>query len=264
MPIDRRTALLSLAGLSLVPTFATAAFDKASGPATRKPFSGPPIAMLVYPEMTALDLVGPHHFLAATGAQIELVTTQSDLRPVRSDLGLAIQPTATFKTCPEDLTLLFVPGGTRGTIAAARDQRVISFIKDRAARARYVTSVCTGSLVLGTAGVLRGKRATSRWIVRDLLAQFEAIPTADRVVCDGNIITGAGVSAGLDFGLTIAAELTGQDEAEGILLVSEYDPEPPFTGDSPETARPIILEAVRRSGLSQFVDEVRTLRIAGA
>ncbi|AZQ67630.1 DJ-1/PfpI family protein [Silicimonas algicola] len=263
MPIDRRTALLSLAGLALAPALAPAALAEPQRPAGA-PVSGPPIAMLVYPEMTALDLVGPHHFLGATGAPIELVTTQRDLRPVPSDLGLAIQPTATLETCPEDVTLLFVPGGTRGTIAAARDPRTLAFVRDRASRARYVTSVCTGSLVLGAAGVLRGKRATSHWIVRDLLTQFDAIPTASRVVRDGNVITGAGVSAGLDFGLTLAAELAGQDEAEGILLVSEYDPEPPFPGGSPETARPEILEALRAGGLSRFVAEARTLRIAGA
>lgn len=260
MPIDRRTALLSLASLALVPSLAPAALAESQRP-SGAPFSGPPIAMLVYPEMTALDLIGPHHFLGATGASIELVTTQRDLSPVASDLGLAIQPTSTFETCPEDLTLLFVPGGTRGTIAAARDPRTLAFLRDRASRARYVTSVCTGSLVLGAAGVLRGKRATSHWIVRDMLGQFEAVPTAGRVVRDGNVITGAGVSAGLDFGLTLAAELAGQDEAEGILLVSEYDPDPPFPGGSPATARPEILDAVRNGRLSRFVSEVQTLRI---
>lgn len=260
MLIDRRTALLTLAGYTLVPSIAPAALADSHRP-SGEPFSGPPIAMLVYPEMTALDLVGPHHFLGATGARIELVTTQRDLSPVSSDLGLPILPTATFETCPEDVTLLFVPGGTRGTIAAARDARTLALVRDRASRARYVTSVCTGSLVLGAAGVLRGKRATSHWIVRDLLGQFEAIPTTGRVVRDGNVITGAGVSAGLDFGLTLAAELAGQDEAEGILLVSEYDPEPPFPGGSPATARREILDAVRNGGLSRFVAEVQTLRI---
>lgn len=263
MHIDRRTALASLAGLALAPAFARTAAAEGERSAITRPFSGEPIAMMLYPGMTALDLVGPYHFLGATGARIELVTTHPDLSPVHSDLGLAIQPTATFETCPEDLTLLFVPGGTRGTIAAARDQRTISFIRDRASRARYVTSVCTGSLILGVAGVLRGRRATSHWIVRDLLEQFGAIPTAGRVVRDGNVITGAGVSAGLDFGLTLAAELRGQDEAEGILLVSEYDPEPPFTGGSPEAARPEIADAVRR-GLSPFVAEARTLKMLGA
>lgn len=263
MPIVRRTALLSLAGLALTSAFIPSASAEAKRP-RGAPYSGPPIAMLVYPGMTALDLVGPHHFLGATGAQIELVTTQTDLRPVASDLGLEIQPTATFDTCPEDVTLVFVPGGTRGTIAAARDLRTLAFIRDRASRARYVTSVCTGSLVLGAAGVLRGKRATSHWIVRDLLAQFEAIPEDSRVVRDGNVITGAGVAAGLDFGLTLAAELAGQNAAEGILLVSEYDPEPPFSGGSPATARPEILEAVRNGGLSRFMADARTLRIIGA
>lgn len=180
-----------------------------------------------------------------------------------SDIGLAIQPTATFDDCPEDVTLLFVPGGTFGTIAAARDPRTIAFVRDRASRAHYVTSVCTGSLILGVAGALRGKRATSHWIVRDLIRQFDAVPTAGRVVRDGGVITGAGVSAGLDFGLTLAAELRGTGEAEAILLVSEYEPEPPFAGGSPESARPETVELIRR-GLAPFVDEARSLRIAGA
>jgi cyclohexyl-isocyanide hydratase len=259
MPIDRRTALLTVAGLALAPALAQSTTSETPRRQSER-FSGPPIAMLIYPEMTALDLVGPHHFLGATGARIELVTTGTDLRPVPSDLGLAIQPTATFETSPDDLTLLFVPGGTRGTIAAARDSRTLAFVRDCASRAQYVTSVCTGSLVLGAAGVLRHKRATSHWIVRDLLSQFEAIPTQGRVVRDGNVITGGGVAAGLDFGLTLAAELAGPDAAEGILLVSEYDPEPPFLGGAPETARPEIVEAVR-GGLSRFVAEARTLRM---
>jgi cyclohexyl-isocyanide hydratase len=264
MPVDRRTALASLAGLALAPALAPLAAAEETRPASIQPFSRAPVAMLLYPEMTALDLVGPYHFLGATGARIELVSTQSDLRPVPSDLGLAIQPTTTFETCPDDLTLLFVPSGTNGTIAAARDPRTIAFVRERASRARYVTSVCTGSLILGAAGVLRGKHATSHWIVRDLPDQFDAIPTAGRVVRDGPVITAAGVSAGLDLGLALAAELGGQDAAEGILLVSEYDPEPPIPGGSPETARPEIVEAVRRGGLSRFVAEARTLRIAGA
>jgi cyclohexyl-isocyanide hydratase len=180
---------------------------------------------------------------------------------VPSDLGLLVQPTQTMQSCPEDVALLFVPGGTVGTLAAARDPAVIDFVRSRAANARYVTSVCTGSLVLGAASLLRGKRATSHWIVRDLLAQFEAVPTRGRVVRDGNVITGAGVSAGLDFGASLVAEMRGMFDAEASLLVAEYDPEPPFPGGSPETARPEIVDLIEQ-GHAPFVDQVKTLRMA--
>ncbi len=156
-----------------------------------------------------------------------------------------------------------MPGGTSGTIAAARDRETVAFLRDRAARARYVTSVCTGSLVLGTAGLLAGKRATSHWVARDLLARFGAIPTAGRVVRDGNVITGAGVSAGLDFGLALVAELRGMPEAEAIHLVSEYDPEPPFPGGSPATARQETVALVTEK-LARFVEEARSLRVWNA
>jgi transcriptional regulator GlxA family with amidase domain len=140
---------------------------------------------------------------------------------------------------------------------------VIDFVRSRAATARYITSVCTGSLVLGAAGLLRGKKATSHWVVRDLLVQFEAVPTQARVVRDGNVITGAGVSAGLDFGASLVAEMRGMMDAEAILLVSEYDPDPPFPGGSPETARPEIVDLISQ-GLAPFVEEARTLRILGS
>lgn len=258
MTIDRRTALHALAGLALTPALTAAGHAKESERAPQR--SGNVAAMLLYPGMTALDLVGPYHFLAATGARVELVSADPSLAPIPSDLGLAIQPTTSFRTCPMDLTVLFVPGGTEGTIAAARDPETIAFVRDRAARARYVTSVCTGSLILGVAGALQGKRATSHWIARDLLVQFGAVPTAGRIVRDGGVITGGGVSAGLDFGLTLAAELRGEDAAQAIQLISEYTPEPPFNSGSPETAPAEMVEAIRRN-LSGFVKEAQTLRI---
>jgi putative intracellular protease/amidase len=263
MQLSRRTALAALAGLSLTPTIPGLAHAQEQTPVPPAPPVGADrIAMLLYPGMTALDLVGPYHFLASMpGAHVDLVTIGSDLSPVPSDLGLALQPTATFDTCPDDLALLFVPGGTMGTLAAARDPATIAFLRDRGSRARYITSVCTGSLVLGAAGLLRGKRATSHWIVRDLLTQFEAIPTQGRVVRDGNVITGAGVSAGLDFGASLVAEMRGMLDAEAILLVSEYDPDPPFPGGSPETARAEIVSLIEQ-GLAPFVEQAKTLRMA--
>ncbi len=231
-------------------------FAAAAGVPDLKLLGREQIAMLVWPGVTALDLVGPYHFLAAPGATIHIVTTQPDLRPVPSDRGLALQPTVTMRDCPSELTVLFAPGGT--PLPAARDPAVREFVRDRAGRARYVTSVCTGSLVLAAAGVLRGRRATSHWSVLPVLARFGANPTQGRVVRDGNIITGAGVSAGLDFGAALLGELRGQPLAEAAVLMAEYDPEPPFPGGSLQTARPEIARFVQ-AGLRQFVAEASAL-----
>ncbi|OJH39483.1 DJ-1/PfpI family protein [Cystobacter ferrugineus] len=263
--IDRRTLLTHIAAAAVLPS----ALSRAAQAAPREPgprASGPKtqgeeqIAMLLYPGFTALDFVGPHHFLAGMGAQVHLVTNQPDLRPVPSDLGLAIQPTVTMADCPTHLTVLFTPGGTSGTLAAARDRATIDFMRDRASRATYVTSVCTGSLILGVAGALRGRRATSHWSVVPLLSQFGATPERHRVVRDGNVITGAGVSAGIDFGITLVEEIRGRTMAEAGVLMAEYAPEPPVTGGTLETARPEIAELLM-AGLEGFVAEASTLRI---
>lgn len=189
------------------------------------------IAMLLYPGFTALDLVGPHYFFACMfGAKVHLVTTEPTLAPVASDLGLAIAPTVTMADCPKELDLLFVPGGTEGTMEVMTSQAAIAFVADRASRAKHITSVCTGSMILGKAGLLKGKRATSHWVARPVLADFGATPVEARVVTDGNVTTGAGVSAGLDFGIAIVAALRGKPYAEALMLQAEYYPEPPFPG----------------------------------
>ena len=199
------------------------------------------IAMLMYPGMTVMDLIGPQSmFGALMGAKVMLVA--KTLAPVTSDAGVTIIPHATFETCPHDLTVLFTPGGTDGTIAAAKDPATLAFMRDRGARAKYVTSVCSGALILGGAGLLKGYRATSHWSCRDALAGFGAIPTEARVVHDRNRITGAGVTSGLDFGLTMVAELRDRTYAECTQLMSEYDPHPPFEAGSLRTAPP---EAVK-------------------
>ncbi|WP_292083672.1 MULTISPECIES: DJ-1/PfpI family protein [unclassified Brevundimonas] len=219
------------------------------------------IGMLLYPGFTALDFVGPHHFLAGLfGGQVHLVTNQADLSPVTSDAGLAVRPTVTLEDCPTDLTVLFVPGGTAGTVAAARDRPTVEFVRDRGGRAKYVTSVCTGSLVLGAAGLLQGRRATSHWSVVPLLSRFGAMPERARIVRDGALITGAGVSAGLDFGSALVAELRGRPMAEAAVLMAEYDPEPPIAGGSLQTARPEIAELLT-SSLAPFVRDAATLGV---
>jgi len=191
--------------------------------------------MLLYPKLTLLDLIGPQQFLASLGnVQVHLVAKEPG--PVTSDSGVVIQPGATFESCPEKLTLLFVPGGSEGTVACLRDEAVLDFLATRGAKADYVTSVCTGSLVLGAAGLLDGYRATSHWQVRHLLPLVGATPAAERVVEDRNRITGAGVTAGLDFALRVAARLRNEKYAKSLQLAYEYNPEPPFRAGTREGA----------------------------
>jgi cyclohexyl-isocyanide hydratase len=199
------------------------------------------VAMLLYPGFTALDLVGPQFFFAGMmGATVHLVTTQPDLAPVHSDLGLAIAPTVTMANAPRDLDVLFVPGGTEGTMDVMRREDVIAFVADRGSRAKHVTSVCTGSMILGQAGLLKGKRATSHWLARSVLAEFGAIPVEARFVTDGNVTTGAGVSAGLDFGIALVETLRGKPYAASLMLQAEYDPDPPFAGGTLATTDPAV------------------------
>ncbi|MEM7690504.1 MAG: DJ-1/PfpI family protein [Pseudomonadota bacterium] len=217
------------------------------------------VAMVMFPGFTALDLVGPHYFFACMmGARVDLLTTGGDLAPVASDLGLAIAPDTELAKASEQYDLLFVPGGTAGVIAAMKDEALLGFLRDQSANARYTTSVCTGSAVLGQAGLLRLRRATSHWAILDTLGAFGAIPTQERVVRDGPIITGAGVSAGLDLALEIVADLRGKDYARALTLQAEYAPQPPFADGSLKQANPQVAHAM--SGMFQgFSDEVRAL-----
>ncbi|WP_433566781.1 DJ-1/PfpI family protein [Nocardia sp. CA-151230] len=195
------------------------------------------IAMLLYPQCTALDFVGPQYgFGCLAGATVHQVAATMD--PIVTDTNVTLMPTTTFEQCPRDVDVLFLPGGTNGTLAAMRDDNVVRFIADRGGRARWVTSVCTGSLLLGAAGLLHGYRATSHWAAQDLLAEAGAIPTDSRVVVDRNRVTGAGVSAGLDLSYVILSLLRDQRYAETVQLMAEYAPRPPFDAGSPNTAPP--------------------------
>ena len=201
------------------------------------------IAMLLYPGFTALDLVGPQYFFAnLMGASVQLVA--KDRTPVMSDTGLAIVPTATLEECPADLDVLFVPGSGGGVLDAMEDPALVAFVADRGARAKWVTSVCTGSLLLARAGLLTGYHATGHWVAREVLADFGAIPVNERVVRDRNRMTGAGVSAGLDLGLAMTAELRDRAYAEGVQLLAEYAPKPPFDAGTPDTAPKAVVEMI--------------------
>ncbi|KRQ06204.1 hypothetical protein AOQ71_26775 [Bradyrhizobium manausense] len=198
----------------------------------------PKIGMLIYPGMILQDLVGPQTVFSILQADTRLVW--KDKNPVATDVGIALSANDTFDTCPAELDVLFVPGGLGGSIACMKDADVIGFVESRGARARYVTSVCTGSLVLAAAGLLRGYQATSHWYVRDLLPLMGATLKAERVVEDRNRLTAGGVTSGIDFGLTLAARLADEDTARRIQLLIEYDPKPPFAAGSPEDAGPAL------------------------
>jgi cyclohexyl-isocyanide hydratase len=202
---------------------------------TQKPLE---IGMLLYPGLTLLDLIGPHTVFSWF-ANIHLVWKTTDL--VRTDTGIGVKPNATFATCPRELDILFVPGGF-GQQNLMADTEVVTFLADRGARAKYVTSVCSGSLLLGAAGLLQGYKATSHWAAREGLSAFGAEPVDARVVVDRNRITGGGVTAGIDFGLVVIAKLRGDDAAKFTQLAMEYDPEPPFNSGSPKTADPAIVQ----------------------
>lgn len=202
------------------------------------------IGFLLFPRLTQLDLTGPYEILSRLPAS-ETHLVAKTLAPVRSERGLAIVPTTTLEACPP-LDLVCVPGGT-GVNDVMTDQQFLGFIRRMAENARYVTSVCTGSLALAAAGLLKGRRAACHWLSRDALSRFGAVPVAERVVIDGRFISGGGVTAGIDFGLAVAAELHGRETAEAIQLMVEYDPHPPFDTGSPERAGPAVVERIKRS-----------------
>jgi len=204
---------------------------------TAMPTTPPPaplsIGMVLFPGLTQLDLTGAYEVLARMpDTRVHLVA--STLQPVRSEWGLTILPDTTFADAPP-LDMLCVPGGW-GVNNHFDDDELLDFLRSRAQHARYITSVCSGALLLGAAGLLRGYRATTHWMSLDLLPLLGAEPVRDRVVRDGNRITGGGVTAGIDFGLAVAAELFGPATAQRIQLAIEYAPAPPFESGAPDSA----------------------------
>jgi len=193
------------------------------------------IGMLLFPKLTQLDLTGPHEILARIpGATTYLVAKTRE--PVVSESGLTILPNATFGDLPR-VDLVFAPGGF-GQIAATDDAETVAWVRAVGASARWVTSACTGSLLLGAAGLLEGYRAATHWAYMDLLPLVGAIPEPRRVVVDRNRITGGGVTAGIDVALRIAAEVCGREAAEQIQLQLEYHPDPPLGAGHPDVAPP--------------------------
>jgi cyclohexyl-isocyanide hydratase len=220
------------------------------------------IGLLAFPAMTQLDLTGPLQvFSALPDAEVHVLWKSLD--PIKTHGGLTLVPDTTLADCPK-LDVICVPGGS-GVLDLMDDREVLSFLRTQAAEATFVGSICTGALVLGAAGLLRGKKATTHWAWTDLLVPLGAIPTKGRVVRDGKFMTGGGVTAGIDFALTMVSELAGRDVAESIQLGIEYAPAPPFDSGSPDTARPEILAAVRaRMTATRVEREAQVTKVASA
>ncbi|OJB37262.1 dimethylglycine dehydrogenase [Burkholderia ubonensis] len=219
------------------------------------------IGFLVFPGVQQLDLTGPHDVLASlpdTAAHLVWKTRE----PVASSSGLALTPGHTFADCPP-LDVICIPGGT-GITNLLSDRETIDFVRERSAAARYVTSVCTGALLLGAAGLLCGRRATTHWAFHALLEPLGAVPVRERVVRDGNLFTGGGVTAGIDFALTIAAELAGDEEAQAIQLELEYAPAPPFDAGSPDTAPASVVTRVRERSAANLARRRQAIEQAAA
>ena len=227
---------------------------------------GPPqkMAFLIYPGMTALDFMGPFQMLSDIG-NVEMHVVWKTAGPVKADSGVQIVADTTFKNCPSDLTVLFAPGGSQGTVDQLNDLETLAFLAAKGKTARYVTSVCTGSLLLGAAGLLKGYKATSHWGLRDLLAGYGATPVEERVVWDRNRVTGAGVTAGLDFAIQLTAKLRNPKMAQAIQLGAEYDPQPPYRAGyptEPDAAQVRTMSEAMLASLRQSVRETKTFHAA--
>jgi len=213
------------------------------------------IAFVLFPNVTQLDFTGPLQVLSRVpGAKVHIVA--KSLSPIATDAALTLNPTTTFRDCPP-VDVLVVPGGF-GVDDAMNDPELMGFVRREAARAKYVTSVCTGAFVLGAAGLLKGRRATTHWAYHDELGRVGAIPVKARVVRDGSLFTGGGVTAGLDFAFTLAAELAGEDAAKAIQLSLEYDPAPPFDAGAPEKAN----AATRDATAGRYAGRLQAFRSA--
>jgi cyclohexyl-isocyanide hydratase len=242
--MDRRAftqaALAGVAAAGARPAAAQTGGFQAGAPAGGEPFR---IGMIVFERMTNLDFVGPHDLLARV-PQAQIYTLGKTLKPMLSDARTIIVADTLLKDAPE-LDMIFIGGGA-GTTTLMEDKEVLDWLRERAPRAKWITSVCTGALVLGAAGLLRGYKAATHWTAMDILPILGAIPVHERVVVDRNRISGGGVTAGIDFGLVTIAQLWGQELAETIQLGNEYDPQPPFQSGNPRTASKAALANVHR------------------
>jgi cyclohexyl-isocyanide hydratase len=219
------------------------------------------VVMLLYPRFQQLDLTGPFEVFARF-EELNLHLVWKTLHPVIDVNGLRILPTDTLAGSPQ-ADILFVPGGP-GQTSLMEDKEVLSFLRRQASDARYVTSVCTGSLVLAAAGLLTGYRAACHWLSLGQLAYFGAVPISERVVIDRNRVTGGGVTSGIDFALTLAACLFGEERTKRAQLAMEYDPKPPFVGGTPASAGPELAASLRAANAAFQKDREAVARRAAA
>lgn len=221
------------------------------------------IQMFIYPGMTLLDLVGPLQTWSSwPGAEIQIVAQSTGSVP--TDCGLSVNATHSFDQAWSDPDILFVPGGTEGTFALLDNEDVLTFLEQQGSNAGWITSVCTGSIVLAAAGLLNGYRATTHWMAKDMLPAFGVEVGEGRWVIDRNRASGGGVTAGIDFGLALMAHVSGDEKlAQQVQLAMEYSPSPPYSSGTPEEAPPEILAAVAQLFDSQDVER-RTELMLGA
>ena len=210
------------------------------------------VGFVIFPDVTQLDFTGPLQVLSGLPESTTHIVAKS-MSPIMSDCRLGLVPTHTFANCPP-LDLICIPGGSEGVAGVLNDRETIAFVRQQAATAKYVTSVCTGAFVLGVAGLLKGRRATSHWAYADLLPLVGAKHEKARVVIDGNVITAGGVTSGIDFGLTVVAEIAGESTAKRIQLGMEYDPAPPFDAGHPDRA-----PTIRSELMSSRYDKFRSI-----
>jgi cyclohexyl-isocyanide hydratase len=208
------------------------------------------IGFLIYPGVIQLDVMGAYQVLAfPPQTQVHLIW--KNLNAIASNEGLIMTPTVTFQDCPS-LDVIFVPGGGFGQIEVMRDPEILSFLKIQSAIAQYIASVCTGSLILAAAGLLQGYKATCHWAFREQLKMLGVEVVPERVVIDRDRITGAGVTSGIDLGLTLVGLLRGEDMAKMTQLMLEYEPKPPFNSGTPETADPQVVQSLMKLGKPLF------------
>ncbi|MBM3619265.1 MAG: DJ-1/PfpI family protein [Alphaproteobacteria bacterium] len=200
------------------------------------------VGFVIFPNLTQLDFTGPLQVLSRLPNAAVHIASKS-IAPVPSDCGLGLVPTHSFADCPR-FDLVCVPGGAQGVVDAMGDRETVDFVRQQASGAKYVTSVCTGAFILGAAGLLKGKRATTHWAFTDLLPMVGAIHEKARVVKDGNVITAGGVTSGIDFALGVVADIAGEAAAHAIQLGIEYDPAPPFSAGHPDQAPRAVTAAV--------------------
>jgi cyclohexyl-isocyanide hydratase len=256
-----RRELLQLAATAGAAAIATKAAGAEPTPAATAP-AAMRIQMLVYPGMTLQDLVGPLQVWAAwPGVEIQFAWKSAG--PVTTDSGLAVVATTALEDAWTAPDILFTPGGLLPTFELLDDATIIDFLRTRGAQAKWVTSVCTGAVLLGAAGLLRGYRAATHWFARDALALFGATPSNERWVIDRNRATGGGVTAGIDFGLALMAHVAGPELARVTQLALEYSPQPPFRSGTPQEAAPETLAALRAAWGGELGQRIQS-KIMGA